>query len=102
MTAPRILVSGMSGLIGSALRTRLEGRFPLRALNRRDIPGVPCHRGDIGDLAAIEPAFRDIDVVVHLAAAAGGGEPWECPCSITIWSAPTMSSRPRAAPASNE
>lgn len=77
MTAPRILVSGMSGLIGSALRTRLEGRFPLRALNRRDIPGVPCHRGDIGDLAAIEPAFRDIDVVVHLAAAAGGGEPWE-------------------------
>ena len=77
MTAPRILVSGMSGLIGTALRTRLEGRFPLRALNRRDIPGVPCHRGDIGDLAAIEPAFRDIDVVVHLAAAAGGGEPWE-------------------------
>ena len=51
--------------------------YPLRALNRRDIPGVPCHRADIADLAAIEPAFRDIDVVVHLAAAAGGGEPWE-------------------------
>jgi nucleoside-diphosphate-sugar epimerase len=77
VAAPRILVTGMSGLIGSALRTRLEGQYPLRALNRRDIPGVPCHRGDIADLGAIEPAFKDIDVVVHLAAAAGGGEPWE-------------------------
>src|SRR5688500_16602046 len=77
MTAPRILVTGMSGLIGGALRKRLEGRYPLRALHRRDLSGVPCHRADIADLAAIEPAFRDIDVVVHLAAAAGGGEPWE-------------------------
>ena len=77
MAAPRILVTGMSGLIGSALRKRLEGQYPLRALNRRDIPDVPCHRGDIADLGAIEPAFKDIDVVVHLAAAAGGGEPWE-------------------------
>lgn len=77
MAGPRILVTGMSGLIGGALRTRLEGRFPLRALNRRDVPGVPCHRADIADLGAIEPAFRDIDVVVHLAAVAGGGEPWE-------------------------
>lgn len=77
MAAPRILVTGMSGLIGGALRTRLEGQYPLRALNRRHIPGVPCHRGDIADLGAIEPAFKDIDVVVHLAAAAGGGEPWE-------------------------
>jgi uronate dehydrogenase len=77
MTAPRVLVTGMSGLIGGALRKRLEGRYPLRALNRRDLSGVACHRADIADLAAIEPAFRDIDVVVHLAAAAGGGEPWE-------------------------
>jgi nucleoside-diphosphate-sugar epimerase len=77
VAAPRILVTGMSGLIGGALRKRLEGQYPLRALNRRDTPGVPCHRGDIADLGAIEPAFKDIDVVVHLAAAAGGGEPWE-------------------------
>ena len=73
----RVLVTGMSGLIGNALRRRLEGRHALRALNRRDIPGVACHRGDIGDLRAIEPAFKDIDVVVHLAAAAGGAVPWD-------------------------
>lgn len=81
MSAPvadlRVLVTGMSGLIGTALRRRLEGRHALRALNRRDIPGVACHRGDIGDLGAIEPAFKDIDVVVHLAAAAGGAVPWD-------------------------
>jgi nucleoside-diphosphate-sugar epimerase len=77
MAGPRILVTGMSGLIGSALRKRLEGRYPLRALNRRELSGVECHRGDIADLDAIAPAFRDVEVVVHLAAAAGGGEPWE-------------------------
>lgn len=77
MAGPRVLVTGMSGLIGGALRKRLEGRVILRALNRREIVGVDCRRADIADLAAIEPAFRDIDVVVHLAAAAGGGEPWE-------------------------
>jgi nucleoside-diphosphate-sugar epimerase len=77
MAGGRVLVTGMSGLIGGALRKRLEGRMPLRALNRRDIPGVDCRRADIGDLAAIEPAFKEIDVVVHLAAAAGGSVPWE-------------------------
>ena len=77
MAAPRVLVTGMSGLIGTALRSRLEGRVSLRALNRRDILGVDCRRGDIADLAAIQPAFKDVDVVVHLAAAAGGGVPWE-------------------------
>ena len=38
----RVLVTGMSGLIGNALRKRLDGRLPLRALNRRDIAGVEC------------------------------------------------------------
>ena len=72
-----MLVTGMSGLIGSALRKRLEGRLPLRALNRRDIANVDCRRGDIADLAAIEPAFAGVDVVVHLAALASSTAEWE-------------------------
>jgi nucleoside-diphosphate-sugar epimerase len=64
----RVLVTGMSGLIGEATRRRLEGRFALRALNRRRLPGVDCHQADIADLDAITPAFRDVDAVVHLAA----------------------------------
>ena len=63
-----VLITGMSGLIGRALRTRLEGRYALSALNRSDVEGVRCHRADISDLAAIRPAFAGQDVVVHLAA----------------------------------
>ena len=77
MAGPRILVTGMSGLIGGALRKRLEGRYALRALNRRELAGVECHRADIVDLDQIQPAFREVEIVVHLAAAAGGSVPWE-------------------------
>ena len=77
MPGARVLVTGMSGLIGSALRAALAGRYELRALNRGPVEGVPCHRADIADLAAIRPAFTGVDVVVHLAAIARGGAPWD-------------------------
>jgi hypothetical protein len=67
----------MSGLIGRALRSLLEGRFDLRALNRGAVEGVPCHRADIADLEAIAPAFEGVDTVVHLAAdATSPNPPW--------------------------
>jgi uronate dehydrogenase len=73
-----VLVTGMSGLIGRALRKEMEGRYDLRALNRSAVEGLPCHRADIGDLVAIEPAFAGVDTVVHLAAALGSASPpWE-------------------------
>jgi nucleoside-diphosphate-sugar epimerase len=72
-----VLITGMSGLIGGAVRERLEGRYELRALNRSRVDGVPCHQADIADLEAIKPAFRDADTVVHLAANAHGGASWE-------------------------
>ncbi len=71
MAPRRVLVTGLSGLIGGALRRHVEGTYTLRALNRRAVPGVDCHLADLGDLAAIRPAFVGIDTVVHLAAAAG-------------------------------
>jgi nucleoside-diphosphate-sugar epimerase len=71
MAARRVLVTGMSGLIGGALRARVEGQYALRALNRRPVPGVECHQADLGDLEAIRPAFAGVHTVVHLAAAAG-------------------------------
>ena len=72
MALPVVLVTGLSGLIGSALRRHLaDDRYELRGLNRRVVPGVSCHQADIADLAAIEPAFAGVDVVVHLAAAVG-------------------------------
>ena len=77
MAPRRVLVTGMSGLIGGALRRHLEGTYELSALNRRPIPGVKCHQGDIADLDAIAPAFAGIDTVVHLAARTGSSEFFE-------------------------
>ncbi len=75
MAGKRILVIGMSGLIGGAARRALEGRHDLTALNRRDVPGVRTFRADIADIAAIKPAFLGQEVVVHLAAYLKGD--WE-------------------------
>ncbi|HWN93255.1 MAG TPA: NAD(P)-dependent oxidoreductase, partial [Verrucomicrobiae bacterium] len=78
MAGRSVLVTGMSGLIGRALRKEMEGRYDLCALNRSAVEGLPCHRADIGDLGAIEPAFAGVDTVVHLAAALGSASPpWE-------------------------
>ena len=64
-----VLVTGMSGLIGSAVGRTLEGRYQLSALNRRDVPGIPTTRADIADIDGIRNAFEGIDAVVHLASA---------------------------------
>jgi nucleoside-diphosphate-sugar epimerase len=73
----KILITGMSGLIGGAVRRRLEGRYELTALNRRDVPGVRTTQADIADLTAIEPAFAGQEAVVHLSAFVRGDAPWE-------------------------
>jgi nucleoside-diphosphate-sugar epimerase len=72
-----VLVTGMSGLIGGAVRKHLGDRHELRALNRRLVSGIPTHQADIADLDAIRPAFRGVDVVVHLAAIARSAAPWK-------------------------
>ncbi|MFP6595623.1 MAG: NAD(P)-dependent oxidoreductase [Dehalococcoidia bacterium] len=67
----RILVTGMSGLIGGMVGRSLAQNNYVRALNRQDVEGVDCVRADISDLDAIRPAFEDIDTVVHMAAYLG-------------------------------
>lgn len=67
----KVLITGMSGLIGGLLRKHLEsaGGYELSALNRSRVEGVESHQGDVSDLAAIRPAFDGKEVVVHLAGA---------------------------------
>ena len=74
----KVLITGMSGLIGGILRRHLAelGGYELSALNRRRVEGVRCYQADIADLEAIRPAFEGQDVVVHLAAFLGGDD-WE-------------------------
>ena len=74
----KVLITGMSGLIGGILRRHLEGLggYRLSALNRRPVEGVDSVQADIADLEAIKPAFEGVDVVVHLAAYLGPSD-WE-------------------------
>jgi nucleoside-diphosphate-sugar epimerase len=67
----------MSGLIGTALRGALGDRYELRALNRRPVAGATAFQADIADGVAIQPAFDGVDTVVHLAANAESGVPFE-------------------------
>ena len=59
MARKTVLVTGMSGLIGSAVHRHLGEKYELSAVNRRSIPGVPCHRADISDLKAILLRYDD-------------------------------------------
>ncbi|MCY4652711.1 MAG: NAD-dependent epimerase/dehydratase family protein, partial [Dehalococcoidia bacterium] len=64
----RVLITGMSGLIGGILKDHLlaAGGYELTALNRREVEGVRTVRADISDLDDILPALEGQDVVVHL------------------------------------
>ena len=73
----KVLVTGMSGLIGQAVYKNLGSQYDLSALNRRKIPNVSCHRADISNLDAIQPAFEGKDSVVHLAAEVAANATWE-------------------------
>ena len=73
----KVLVTGMSGLIGKAVHKELKDDYELSALNRSAIDGVACVQADISDMDAIRAAFEGIDQVVHLAAIAHGGPDWD-------------------------
>ncbi|MDP6402859.1 MAG: NAD(P)-dependent oxidoreductase [SAR202 cluster bacterium] len=74
----KVLITGMSGLIGGILRRHLEelGGYELSALNRRPVDGVECFQADIADFEAIKPAFVGKDVVVHLSAYVDEVDDW--------------------------
>jgi NAD+ dependent glucose-6-phosphate dehydrogenase len=71
----RILVTGAEGVIGTAVREHLAGRYELTSLTLTE-QAFPSHVADISDLDAIRPAFEGVDAVVHLAASAELETPW--------------------------
>ena len=80
----RILVTGMSGLIGGIAGRKLAEKYEVRALNRRAVQGVETFQADITDLEAIRPAFEGVDIVVHMAAYLGNGNAAE-QINVNIW-----------------
>lgn len=77
MPKRKVLVTGMSGLIGGIVKKQLEGKYELVALNRRKVDGVKCYQADMVDLKAILSAFEGIDTVIHLAAASDESSAWQ-------------------------
>ncbi|MFL5844598.1 MAG: NAD-dependent epimerase/dehydratase family protein [Solirubrobacteraceae bacterium] len=80
----KVLMTGASGMIGVSLRDLLRDRYALRLQERPGGKSIgPAREGeeivqaDVVDLAAMRAAVRGVDAVVHLAASASGGTPWE-------------------------
>jgi len=72
-----VLVTGLSGLIGSALRPALEGECRLSALNRSEVAGIPTTQASLENYADILPAFHEQEIVIHLAAKISDRAGWQ-------------------------
>lgn len=83
MTKPKVLITGASGLIGRLTIAGLSHKYEFSGLSRRPVAGVPCLPADICDGAAIKPAFRGMDMVLHLAAYTGPDN-WEETMAVTV------------------
>ena len=73
----RVLVTGLSGLIGQALQKEIASTQTLSALNRSAVAGVPTTQASLRDFAAMRGAFTNQEVVVHLAAKIHDGVGWD-------------------------
>jgi uronate dehydrogenase len=77
MAGGQVLITGAAGNLGGKLRRHLEGRYPLRLLDRdpRGDPAVVA-----ADLSAWDPGwadlFRGVGVVFHLAADPTAQQTW--------------------------
>ena len=70
----KLLVTGLNGVVGQALRPALEDRYILSSLSRNGVDGLPEERvfkANIADIDSLRPAFDGIDVVLNLAADGG-------------------------------
>lgn len=83
----RVLVTGLSGVVGQAMQRQLAERYELSALSRYGTPGLDAahdFRGNIADFDSLLPAFANQDVVVHLAADRSMKAPFDSTVSYNI------------------
>jgi uronate dehydrogenase len=77
MSTPTVLITGAAGNLGGKLRGHLQGRYPLRLLDRdpRGDPAVVAADLANWDLAWAD-LFRGVDTVFHLAADPTAQQTW--------------------------
>jgi uronate dehydrogenase len=75
--AKLVLITGAAGNLGSKLRRHLEGRYPLRMLDRDARGDSAVRQADLSrwDNAWVQ-LFRGVDTVFHLAASAVAQQSW--------------------------
>ena len=67
-TKEKLCITGLSGRLGTILRTALAPDYEITALNRREVPGLPTIRADLTKPETLEGVLRGQDLVLHLAA----------------------------------
>ena len=77
---PRVLITGAAGRIGQALIKHWHERFDLVLTDKRTpefTGGFPFTEADLSSLEMIQPLFKDIHTVIHLANDANPRANWE-------------------------
>jgi NAD+ dependent glucose-6-phosphate dehydrogenase len=76
----KVLVTGLRGTVGQAIRSEFEGRYELSGFSRygaEDLPDERNHKGNIADRDSVVTAFQGQHTVVHLAADRSATADWE-------------------------
>ena len=77
MVKKTVLVTGVSGLLGTIIRGGLYLEYKFTGVDGGDCPDVPTLAADSTDLDAILPAFDGADTIIGLASVANGASPWQ-------------------------
>ena len=74
----KILITGLSGAVGQAIKPSLEKKYNVHSLSRngtKNLDSKKNHIGDIRYINSISKAFNNIHTVIHLAADGGVNSP---------------------------
>jgi nucleoside-diphosphate-sugar epimerase len=67
----KVLITGMSGLIGGLAARALSHRHEIHGIGRTPVPDFPYTLADIGEFEQMRPAFDGIGAVIHMAGSRG-------------------------------
>ncbi|MDA0233152.1 MAG: NAD(P)-dependent oxidoreductase [Chloroflexi bacterium] len=67
----KVLITGMSGLIGGLAARTLSGDYEVSDIGRTPVDGWPYTVADIADFDSMRPAFDGVKTVIHMAASRG-------------------------------
>ncbi|MCS5644211.1 MAG: NAD-dependent epimerase/dehydratase family protein, partial [Dehalococcoidia bacterium] len=77
MVKKKILITGVTGLVGSVIRKSLKSEYEITGLDLRNCEDVPTSIADSTDLKSILPAYEGIDTVIDLASEPSNFASWE-------------------------